>query len=86
MRSNLPKLPKIKLPKPHMVKPVKAKLPQKIKPKLPGQHYNYPGEDQYEWMAPDEFVNHRAGRCGRGWHKFKPSHCRGLSPGFQTQA
>jgi hypothetical protein len=31
---SLPKLPKIK---PHMVKPVKAKMPQKVKPKLPGQ-------------------------------------------------
>jgi hypothetical protein len=46
MRSNLSKLPKIKLPKPHMVKPVKVKLPQKIKPKLPGQHTNHPASQQ----------------------------------------
>jgi hypothetical protein len=45
-RSNLPKLPKLKLPKPHMVKPVKAKMPQKIKPKLPGQHTNHPASQQ----------------------------------------
>ncbi len=43
---NLHKLPKIKLPKPHMVKPMKAKLPQKIKPKLPGQHTNHPASQQ----------------------------------------
>ncbi len=43
---NLHKLPKIKLPKPHMVKQMKAKLPQKIKPKLPGQHTNHPASQQ----------------------------------------
>jgi hypothetical protein len=43
---NLPKLPKIKLPKPHMVKPVNLKIPKQVKPKLPphmqGQHTNHP--------------------------------------------
>jgi hypothetical protein len=46
MRSHLPKLPKLKLPKPHMVKPVKAKMPQQVKPKLPGQHTNHPASQQ----------------------------------------
>jgi hypothetical protein len=50
MRPNLPKLPKIKLPKPHMVKPVKLKIPKQVKPKLPphmqGQHTNHPASQQ----------------------------------------
>src|ERR1051325_9645229 len=45
-----PKLPKIKLPKPHMVKPVTLKIPKQVKPKLPphmqGQHTNHPASQQ----------------------------------------
>src|ERR1051325_756084 len=45
-----PKLPKIKLPKPHMVKPVTLKIPKQVKPKLPphmqGQHTSHPASQQ----------------------------------------
>jgi hypothetical protein len=35
---------------------------------------NYPGEDQYEWMPPDEFLNRLLSPCGPWASRSRPAH------------